>query len=570
MIDRLLASPHYGQRWGRYWLDLVRYADSNGADENHAFPHAWRYRDWVFDALNRDLPFDRFITQQLAGDLLIQPGDDEGTVADLLTATGMLVIGPKMLAEQDKKKMQADIVDEQIDTVSKTMLGMTLACARCHDHKFDPIATEGYYALAGIFASTRTMADQAFVSQWMERPLPSAEIDAARQRHQVKLDAAQQEHTELVARAQAALREQLGVETLPEDAAAEFPAETKQAIEAAAAAVKQLEETMPTYPQVMAVEEAEPVDVPVHIRGDHLRLADEPTPRGAPERLTAVTPLPEIPENRSGRLRLARWLTAPDHPLTARVMVNRLWMWHFGQPLMPAPSNFGLQSDPPLQLDLLNWMARRFIDDGWSIKRMHRLIMLSQTYRMSSRPRTYAEEDPENRYWWRQQPRRLEVEPLRDAILWAGGDLDRRWGGPPQERGSHRQTVYLKINRAALDELFSTFDYVDPASHLGRRPVTTVPHQALFLLNSPLVQEQAERLAKQLRQEAGVEDRLERLWWRLHGRPPRPAEQARSRRFLAEVRSHFPASLAAAQRDQAAWASLCRTLIAGSRFSYVE
>lgn len=570
VIDRLLASPHYGQRWGRHWLDLVRYADSNGADENHAFPDAWRYRDWVFQALNRDLPFDAFITQQLAGDLLVRPEHDEQTIGDLLTATGLLVIGPKMLAEQDKAKMQADIVDEQIDTVSKTMLGMTIACARCHDHKFDPISAEDYYALAGIFASMRTMADQAFVSNWLVRPLPSAQIDAAREQHQQKIDAAQQQRDQLVREAEQALLAAKGLENLPENPAEHFPEETTRAIAEADKALEALKEAMPKYEQAMAVEEADPVNVAVHIRGDHLRLADEVTPRGAPRRLTEVTPMPPIPDDRSGRLRFAQWLTAPDHPLTSRVMVNRLWMWHFGQPLMQSPSNFGLQSDPPLHLDLLNWMARRFIDDGWSIKRMHRLIMLSQTYRMSSRSTSYSNEDPENEWLWRQHRRRLEVEPLRDAILWAGNSLDRRFGGAGQAIDSPRQTVYLNINRAALPELFSTFDYAETANHIEQRPVTTVPHQALFLLNSSLVQQQGQKLAEELLRMPDDDARIETLWIRLHGRPPRSDQRDRAIRYLEEIDNVLPADQPPHQRTAAAWTSLCRTLIAGSRFSYVD
>lgn len=570
VIDRLLASPHYGQRWGRHWLDLVRYADSNGADENHALPDAWRYRDWVFQAMNRDLPFNAFITQQLAGDLLVRPEQDEQRVSELLTATGLLVIGPKMLAEQDKVKMQADIVDEQIDTVTRTMLGMTIACARCHDHKFDPIAAEDYYALAGIFASTRTMADQAFVSSWLVRPLPSAKIDTAREQHQQKIDEAQQRRDRLVGEAEAKLLEEKDLKELPENPAEHFPEGTSEAIAKADKAIEELKEAMPQYDHAMAVEEADPVDVAVHIRGDHLRLADAVTPRGAPQRLTEVTPMPPIPEDRSGRLRFAEWLTAPDHPLTSRVMVNRLWMWHFGQPLMQAPSNFGLQSDPPLHLDLLNWMARRFIDDGWSIKRMHRLIMLSQTYRMSSRSTSYSQQDPENKWLWRQHRRRLEVEPLRDAILQAGNSLDRQFGGPGQGIDSHRQTVYLTINRAALFELFSTFDYVETANHIEQRPVTTVPHQALFLLNSSLVQQQAQRLAEVLMDQPNDEARIETLWMRLHGRPPRDDERDRAIRFVGQVMSVLPNDQPPPERAVAAWASLCRTLFAGNRFSYVD
>ncbi len=299
VIDRLLASPHYGQRWGRHWLDLVRYADTNGADENHDMPNAWRYRDWVFRALNRDLPLDDFIVQQMAGDLLCED-QDEPIIADLITATGMLVIGPKMLAEQDKEKMRIDIVDEQIDTVTRTMLGMTIACARCHDHKFDPITTEDYYALAGIFASTRTMQHNDFVSKWMERDLPSTRIDGLRSAHQVKIDAAQSQLDTLVAKANELLLAKLATEQLPEKCEEQYPDETKTEIAAAQEALKRLQTAMPPYDSAMAVSDANPVDVAVHIRGSHLNKTLQPTPRGAPKRLTQSSPITAIPRDRSG------------------------------------------------------------------------------------------------------------------------------------------------------------------------------------------------------------------------------------------------------------------------------
>ncbi|MCG8652324.1 MAG: PSD1 and planctomycete cytochrome C domain-containing protein, partial [Pirellulales bacterium] len=358
VIDRLLASPHYGQRWGRHWLDLVRYADTNGADENHAMPNAWRYRDWTIRALNQDLSLDQFIVQQLAGDLLPPPSNEEAA-ADLLIATGMLVIGPKMLAEQDKEKMRIDIVDEQIDTVSRTMLGMTIACARCHDHKFDPISSEDYYALAGIFASTRTMLNEDFVSKWMERDLPSQRIAQLRQQHQQRMGVAKTKLDDMVDQANDDVLCVLQQNSLPKKPEQHYPEAVKQQITAARQALEQLEKAMPKFASAMAVAEASTTNLPVHIRGDHLRKADKGIPRGVPRRLRQVVPIRSIPDQASGRLQLARWLTSPDHPLTARVMANRLWMWHFGQPLMRSPSNFGLQSSPPVHRDLLDWLSRR-------------------------------------------------------------------------------------------------------------------------------------------------------------------------------------------------------------------
>ncbi len=567
VVDRLLASPHYGERWGRHWLDLVRYADTNGADENHSMPNAWRYRDWVFKMLNRDQPMDQFIIEQLAGDLL--PGNvDEQTTSDRITATGMLVIGPKMLAEQDKEKMQIDIVDEQIDTVSRTMLGMTIACARCHDHKFDPISSADYYALAGIFASTRTMQNEDFVSKWMERDLPSKHIDETRRQQQTRIDHAEKERDGLVAKANQALLDQLGTANLPSKPDQQYPEATKRKIAETEKVLDDLRKAMPVYPSAMAVSESEPHDLAIHLRGNHLNKADTTTPRGAPRRLTDVVPMSPIPADSSGRLELARWMTSGDHPLTGRVMANRLWMWHFGQPLMRSPSNFGLQSQSPVHRELLDWLTRRLIDDGWSLKKMHRLIMSSRTYQMSSRSTTYQSSDPDNEFLWRQNRRRLEVEPLCDAIRRAGDSLDRQFNGPATDINSPRRAVYISINRAALLDLFSTFDYAETANHIEQRSVTTVPNQALFLLNNALVHQQAELLASRLLvSEVDDTARIRRLWIQLHGRPPTDEEIELSLRFIRQAMDTSPEL---GDQQNRAWTSLCRTLIAGSLFSYVD
>ncbi|WP_345684106.1 PSD1 and planctomycete cytochrome C domain-containing protein [Novipirellula caenicola] len=564
VVDRLLASPHYGQRWGRHWLDLVRYADTNGADENHKMPHAWRYRDWVFDRLNEDQPLDEFIIHQLAGDLL--PSGDEQLNRQRITATGMLVIGPKMLAEQDKEKMRIDIVDEQIDCVTRTMLGMTVACARCHDHKFDPISTEDYYALAGIFASTRTMLHEKFVSKWMERDLPSTEIDKQRSEHQKKVDRSRAAVEKIVADANKALLDQLKSETLPDKPEDQYPETTKKQLATARKSLADVEKAMPAYDIAMAVEEGTPTSLAVHIRGNHLSKGDTPVPRGVPQRLQSVVGFDTIADDESGRLNLARWLTSADHPLTGRVMANRLWMWHFGQPLMRSPSNFGLQSEAPLHQDLLDWLARRLVDDGWSLKRMHRTIMLSSTYQMRSDLADYSEDDPENEYLSHQNRRRLEVEPLRDAIHIAGDSLDRTFGGSPVDADAPRRSVYLLINRAALLDLFSTFDYVETANHIEQRPVTTVPNQALFLLNSKLVHQQAERLSASMLDHNDDEERITHLWMTLYGRPPTETDITLCREFIVDAAQRLPAQAS----PQEAWSGLCRTLIAGSLFSYVD
>jgi len=552
VVDRLLSSPAYGERWGRHWLDLVRYATTNGADENHGLPEAWRYRDWVIRSLNVDLPMDQFIVQQLAGDLLPVP-EDEQAAGDLLTATGLLVLGPKMLAEQDKEKMLIDIADEQVDTISRTMLGLTLSCARCHDHKFDPLSARDYYALAGIFYSTRTMQNRDFVSKWMERPLPSREVTERRRQQQQRIDAVKSE------------LEQLKV------------AGQKELATARQAELEKLQKELPQYAMVMAAEEGERCNLPVHLRGNHLKPGPDLVPRGMPSILTEVAPADSISGDESGRLQLARWLVSPQQPLTARVMVNRLWMWHFGRPLMRSPSNWGLQAEAPSHPELLDWLARELMRRGWSLKSMHRLVLSSRTWQMSSVQRAdYQELDPENRLLWRQNRRRLEAEEVRDAVLLTGGGLDRTSGGMAGSVDAPRRAIYLPIDRAALYEMFSTFDYVETAGHIEQRPATTVPNQALFLLNSSLVHEQSRRLAEgQGAADVGfpgatAEELCSRLFDVIYGRPASMAERAETMTFLQQLDSALSGVADERERRLQCWATLCRTLLAGNQFLFVD
>jgi hypothetical protein len=552
VVDRLLSSPAYGERWGRHWLDLVRYATTNGADENHGLPEAWRYRDWVIRSLNVDLPMDQLIVQQLAGDLLPVP-EDEQAAGDLLTATGLLVLGPKMLAEQDKEKMLIDIADEQVDTISRTMLGLTLSCARCHDHKFDPLSARDYYALAGIFYSTRTMQNRDFVSKWMERPLPSREVTERRRQQQQRIDAVKSE------------LEQLKV------------AGQKELATARQAELEKLQKELPQYAMVMAAEDGERCNLPVHLRGNHLKPGPDLVPRGMPSILTEVAPADSISGDESGRLQLARWLVSPQQPLTARVMVNRLWMWHFGRPLMRSPSNWGLQAEAPSHPELLDWLARELMRRGWSLKSMHRLVLSSRTWQMSSVQRAdYQELDPENRLLWRQNRRRLEAEEVRDAVLLTGGGLDRTSGGMAGSVDAPRRAIYLPIDRAALYEMFSTFDYVETAGHIEQRPATTVPNQALFLLNSSLVHEQSRRLAEgQGAADVGfpgaaAEELCSRLFDVIYGRPASMAERAEAMTFLQQLDSALSGVADERERRLQCWATLCRTLLAGNQFLFVD
>jgi hypothetical protein len=586
VIDRLLAAPAYGERRGRFWLDLARYADSNGADENHTYPVAWRYRDYVVEAFNEDTAYDRFLHEQLAGDLL--PAEDEQQRRRLLTATGFLVIGPKMLAEQDKPKLVADIVDEQIDALGQSLLAMTFGCARCHDHKFDPVVARDYYALAGIFHSTKSMAHLEFVSQWNERELPDAQLEAQIAAHRQQVEAAKAELAALSA-------------ATPE---AERTESQQQELARAKARVEELEKAQPALPKAMAADEAPLKTVPVHIRGNHLQLGPEPVPRAVPVVFQRTVPAVEFPEQQSGRLQLAQWLTAPEHPLTSRVIVNRLWQWYFGEGIVRSASNFGLTGELPSHPELLDWLARDLTTHGWSLKRQQRALLLSATYRRSSRSAEFNQEnltlDPENRYFSRQNRRRLELEPLRDALLAVGGNLDRRLGGQAesiygdryeetgQAKGVHdalRRAIYLPVNRAALHELFGTFDYVESGVSVGRRSSTVVPHQALFFMNSPLVIQQARVLSQRVRAAAASDPaRIDVAIRICFGRPATEAEVTAASQFLASRRDAGAAASPAEDQPESAedqppppedaadraWHRLCMALLASSEFIVID
>jgi cytochrome c553 len=881
VIDRLLASPRYGERWGRHWLDVARYADSNGMDENMAYAEAYRYRDYVIAAFNKDKPYDQFVREQLAGDLL---GGDPDHNAERLTATGFLSVGPKMLAEDDQMKMQMDIIDEQIDTVGRTFMGMTLGCARCHDHKFDPISTEDYYSLAGIFKSTKTMENFTVVAKWQERPLGTpdaiehqfaqqkkiddqrASVDqftkkadkallaearshtgayllaAARQSrlddhlkqikslgeettakaapgrilleaeafnrgnvqklssgygqgigvilnggdlpnvaeyevtvdtpgiHQVEFRyaAAEARPVKLIINGQLARSDAAGKTTgswnpdtqgwqveglfefktgkntirlertepfphidklliapadLPKDGAladaevASAPADgyepkaeiinqwaqylektkgdpnsplsiwhtliavqdrlprTKQTAGSVAslfeeflppsaqqladryqqrfneadAAWKSLKSTEagkdakalpdpaqealrqilydpegpfalpkkpePYYPadvaaelktrqeqlaslekafvplpDGMSVSDAKPENIRVHLRGSHFTLGKE-VPRRFPQVMTGEN-LPPIDDSQSGRLPLANWLTSPDHPLTSRVMINRVWRWHFGTGLVRTLDNFGILGEPPTNQPLLDWLAVRFVQSGYSIKAMHRLIMLSSTYQMSTAyDARSAEIDPENKFYWRFNRHRLEAEPVRDTLLHLAGSLDQTMGGTllpnkshtyvtntasrnPAIYNSNKRSVYLPVIRSSVYDVLQAFDFADPSAMNGNRKTTTVAPQALFMMNSDLAHEQTAHMATSLLTDpANADDaaRVHAFYREALGRPPTAKETARALTFIQnaeampDLKDQPPD-----QRRQSAWQSLCKAIIASNEFIYVE
>jgi cytochrome c553 len=527
VVDRLLASPAYGERWGRHWLDVARYADTTANDANAVMRFAWRYRDYVVDAFNRDLPYDRFIVEQLAGDLLPSSADVREAARHVIAA-GFLMVGPKALAETDKEQTRMDIVDEQLDVTGRAFLGLTFGCARCHDHKFDPIPTTDYYALAGIFRGTDPLLDEnRNMTMWQEFPL-----------------------------------------VLTPGGKPEL---------------------------VMAPKDGKAVTLSVHLRGNRFQLGP-PAPRHFP-RILAGDNQALLTATGSGRLELARWIADPKNPLTARVMVNRIWQHHFGTGLVATSDNFGSRGERPSHPELLDWLAARFVESGWSVKAIHRLIMLSSVYQQSAADDGRAGRvDPDNRLLSRMPRRRLEAEALRDALLAVAGSLDRRAGGPEAaealwkkaevldaKRGfapnrmqtndpyydAPRRSVYLPVVRNALPDVLALFDAADPNAVSAVRNDTTVPSQALFLLNSPFVRAPALWFARSLLADAGADDaaRVRSAHLRTLGRP---ATDDEVREALAYLDGYAARAKSAPDARLAAWQSYCQALFCSNEFLYVD
>jgi hypothetical protein len=510
VVDRLLASPAYGERWGRHWLDLVRYTDSfdaRGIGGEMDCADAWRYRDWVVQAFNRDLPYDRFLTDQIAGDLVASPG---GFNRDGIIATGFLALGNWGGGDADKEKLLTDIADDQVDVVSRTFLALTMACARCHDHKFDPLSTADYYGMAGIFFSTHILPNVGPKTNgppMLRIPLvPPAELAALK-------------------KAKASIPYANGAQ----------------------------DGGVPGSPH------AGTHDVHVHLRGRYDRLGPL-VPRRFPEILAGREQKPI--SRGSGRLDLARWLTRPDHPLTARVMVNRIWQHHFGDGIVRTPSNFGKLGQPPTHPELLDWLALEFVRSGWSIKQMHRLIMLSAAYQQSSAamPDT-MKNDPDNLLFGCMSRRRLEAEAIRDSILAVSGKLNRTMGGPAVRAfAAPRRSLYLMTIRSDRTGFGPLFDAADPTAPVDKRTISTVAPQALFLLNNPFVLAQTKELATRLRAAAGNDTaRIDFAYALLYGRPPTAEEARIGLEFLHR-----------AGENQRGWEEYAQLLLCANEFVSVD
>ncbi len=507
VIDAFLQSERFGERWARHWLDVVRYADSVGRVWNAPFLYAARYRDWVIDSLNEDKPYNRFVAEQIAGDLL--PAKTVLQRRDQIVGTGMLALGSMNVQEGDYEQYILDQVDDQIDVVGRAFLGLTLACARCHDHKTEPVTMRDYYALAGIFYSSRTLSGTPNRNDGVAGGYvsPEALVDLP-----TELDEAVGPPQKLPA----------GIHSMDDIRELGNPKQTIRY------------DHDPHF--CMGVIDGELKDCEIAIGGDpHDR---DTAPNRGELKLPALPPMPKVPAQSSGRLEFAQWLTQPTHPLTSRVMVNRLWQHLFGEGLVRTPDDFGITGADPTHPELLDHLAIRFVTNGWSVKKMIRELMLSRTYRLAT---TGNPEHPDagNKLRWRQNPKRLELEPLRDTLLQLAGQLtfDRPEGiqvagtGGKGRHGITRgllgieepyRTIYLPVVRDNIPELFSTFDFPGPTQIKGQRDVTTVAPQALFFMNNPFV----EQLAAQIADKAGKD--LQTAYTLILGRKPTPEEIADS------------------------------------------
>jgi cytochrome c553 len=554
LVDRLLASPNYGEKWGRHWLDVVRYADTAGETADYPVPDAWRYRNYVIAAFNRDKPFDQFLREQIAGDILAADAPPE-RFAELVTATGYIAIARRF--GFDSVADHNHTIDDTIDTLGKSVLGLAIGCARCHDHKYDPISAADYYALYGIFDSTRY-------------PAPGSEKDK-RPHDMVPLMPA----AEYQSRLQPFQEEVKRCEQLTGDAK-ERDAAVKQA-------KQRLEQFARSIEKAYAVAEGKPHNVRLHKRGDPASLGDE-----VPRRFLQFLGDQPVPPNAgSGRLQLAGWLTDAKNPLTARVIVNRVWQGHFGVGLVKTPNDFGTRGAPPSHSELLDYLARRFMADGWSIKAMHRLLMSSEAYRRSCRVEEgNAKVDHDNTFLWRFNRRRLAAEEIRDALLAVSGDLDespgqghpfpeeQKWGftqhAPFNAVYDHnRRSVYLMTQRIRRHPFLALFDGADTNTSTGDRFATTVPTQALFFLNDPFVHARSARLAERLQPLRDDRARLERTYTLLFGRPVEEQEVTKALAFLAAYGRELN-DVKEAERPRAAWAAWLRVLLSSNEFLYVN
>ena len=596
----LLDSERFGERWGRHWLDVARYAESSGKELNATFENAWRYRDYVIDAFNNDKPYDEFIREQIAGDLLPVKTDEEWS--EHLIATGFLALGPKTLTEQNPRQFTADLIDEQIDTTTRVVLGMSVACARCHDHKFDPIPQTDYYAMAGIFQSTNTYFGTASLgrnrrpSSLIELPVadPNPKAKSISRTEIVKMkkerDELEQEYITAQRNRRLAARGQLFIDGKKVNA--NDPRVSFQKIGRTSAQIAQLDSKIKSVDKngqpasyCMGVQTKDsPVNSRLLIRGELSKPAQE-VPRGLVQVLSREKQ--EIGRRSSGRLELANWMTEEANPLTARVMVNRIWQHLFGEGIVSTPENFGATGQLPTHPELLDYLAVEFMESDWSVKSIISEIVQSRTYRLSSNfDKKKFEIDPDNRFLWRANQRRIDAEVIRDSLLAIAGNINferprgsqiseiagtvrgLRPDGMTWDESKTYRSVYLPVMRDNLPRVLAVFDFAEPSMVIGKRDTSNTPSQALYMLNNSFVVQQSEKLARRIMNESSQIEQQVRVAFQLtYGRNPTLQETASAKRFLQE---YEPPGRLQRARNVAVLAAFCQALFASAEFRFLN
>jgi hypothetical protein len=638
LVDRLLASPHYGERWAQHWLDLAHYADSNGFELDAERPDAWRYRDWVIRSLNEDLPYDQFLRMQIAGDELA-PGD-----RDALIATGFGRCGPREVVGGNiipEVKRQSELT-EITGTVGSVFLGLTIGCARCHDHKFDAIPTTDYYRLQSFFQAAE-MVDLPIASKDEVAAYQEAEKAVEKRTSPLKAQLSTLEapyRKALADRKQAMLTsEERALMAVPEakrtpeqkkivqglqtslrvtweEVAAAVAAnrsdhERREHLKRSIAEIERSSPRPPAHAMALVDRKSKAPETFVYRRGDYRNKGPKVTPRPpgvilASQSRNAFTPESIVPrDNKTGRrAALARWLASPENPLTPRVLVNRIWQYHFTKGIVPTSSDFGVRGEPPSHPELLDWLAGELIRNEWRLKPIHRLIVTSSTYRQSSKPLpVLAREDADNTLLGRMNRRRLDAEGIRDAMLAVSGELNRKMGGPgvlaplekevedlifteaevvdlwpenPDPEEHNRRSLYLFRKRNVRYPLLESFDLPDAQFPCPRRENSTHALQALNLLNSEFTLGRARALSARIRREAGpeVSDRIRHAYRLVLCREPELQELRRAREFLGEQTAMLETSAASSGKgaldaDRAAWVDLSLALLNCNEFLYV-
>lgn len=589
-VEELLSRPSYGERWGRHWMDWVRYADTAGDNSDYPIPQAYLYRNYIIDSFNRDVPYDQFLTEQIAGDLL--PYQSQEQRNRQVIATGYLAMARRFGSLVERYPWHLTIEDT-IDNVGRTMMGLTLSCARCHDHKFDPITTRDYYGLYGIFASTRYpfpgielfKAQRDFVSLLSDQETQSilgpsqpttekliAELNDHLAKCEQKAEENARREKDSSVDEQRRMRDELDGMLLKARRAGERLADHLRKV--------------PEIPTAYAVVDSDPTDAAIQIKGEPTRPGAV-VPRGFPKVLGGWKLAPETAESSSGRLQLAHWIAAPSNPLTARVIVNRIWQRHFGSGIVPSTSDFGHRGQTPSHPELLDHLANELIASGWSIKHLHRKILTSRTYALASTgDRRALASDPANTLYWRFNRQRLDAESLRDSMLMISGQLDPKpqsepfpfpsrdqWGFTQHHPfkdsyDSNKRSVYLMTKRLTAQPYFQTFDGPDPNVCTSDRDQSITALQALFFVNDDFVHQQSERFAKEVLRSST--DPTERISYAIRHILCRDADAEELLLMRQHVDSVVDRLGKTDRAETLAYASLVRSLFRLNEFLYLD